>query len=186
MARGVTGHSKSVRHKAANRRHARDRRETRVVKKMTKMKKPKPRENGKASKPKIEKIIGLIPGRGAGSDGRTLDGLYAVIRSRREADPARSNTARLFLRGPAKIAQKFGEEAVEAVIEGARGDKKSLVPESADVLYHLLVLWASLGVKPAQVWRELKRREVRSGIAEKAARRAPRLVQPGKRAKGAR
>jgi phosphoribosyl-ATP pyrophosphohydrolase len=118
------------------------------------------------------KIIGIIPGAGAGSDGRTLDGLYAVIKSRRGADPARSHTARMFLRGPAKIAQKFGEEAVEAVIEGAHGNGKALVLESADTLYHLLVLWAACGVKPAQVWKELKRREVRSGIAEKASRRS--------------
>ena len=144
-----------------------------MVKKAKKRKAAGGAKNGKPRKAKIEKIIGLIPGRGAGSDGRTLDGLYSVVRSRRKADPARSNTARLFLRGPAKIAQKFGEEAVEAVIEGTRGDKHALVLESADVLYHLLVLWGSLGIKPAQVWKELKRREVRSGIAEKAARRAP-------------
>lgn len=125
---------------------------------------------GKTRGGKLAKIIGIIPGSGAGSDGRTLDGLYAVIKSRRGADPARSHTARMFLRGPAKIAQKFGEEAVEAVIEGAHGNGKALVLESADTLYHLLVLWAACGVKPAQVWKELKRREVRSGIAEKAAR----------------
>lgn len=152
---------------------------------MKKAKKKKAVGAGKQSKPaqpKVEKIIGLIPGRGAGRDGRTLDGLYSVIRSRRKADPARSHTARLFLRGPAKIAQKVGEEAVEVVIEGARGDKQALVLESADVLYHLLVLWASLGIKPAQVWKELKRREVRSGIAEKAARRTP-AVRPSAKAK---
>lgn len=127
---------------------------------------------------KLEKIIGRIPGPGAGADGRTLDGLYTVIRSRRGADPARSHTARMFLRGPAKIAQKLGEEAVELVIEGALEDSKALVLESADVLYHLLVLWAATGVKPAQVWKELKRREVRSGIAEKAARGAERPAKP--------
>ena len=75
---------------------------------------------------------------------------------------------------------------MEAVIEGIRGDKKALVLESADVLYHLLVLWASRGIKPAQVWKELKRREVRSGIAEKAARRAPPLVSITKQSKRAR
>ncbi len=128
-----------------------------------------------AKSSKIAKIIGIIPGAGAGNDGRTLDGLYSVIRSRRGADPARSHTARMFLRGPAKIAQKFGEEAVEAVIEGAHGNGKALVLESADTLYHLLVLWAACGVKPAQVWKELKRREVRSGIAEKASRKAEQL-----------
>lgn len=126
-----------------------------------------------AKSSKLAKIIGIIPG--AGNDGRTLDGLYSVIRSRRGADPARSHTARMFLRGPAKIAQKFGEEAVEAVIEGAHGNGKALVLESADTLYHLLVLWAACGVKPAQVWKELKRREVRSGIAEKASRKAEQL-----------
>ncbi len=125
----------------------------------------------------LAKIIGVIPGAGAGSDGRTLDGLYAVIKSRRGADPARSHTARMFLRGPAKIAQKFGEEAVEAVIEGAHNNGKALVLESADALYHLLVLWAACGVKPAQVWKELKRREVRSGIAEKASRKPEALAE---------
>lgn len=166
--------------------HARDRREMKLVRKTTKKQSPKSRKSGKASSPKIEKIIGLIPGPGSGSDGRTLDGLYTVIRSRRQADPLRSHTARLFLRGPTKIAQKFGEEAVEAVIEGIRGDKKALVLESADVLYHLLVLWASYGIKPARIWKELKRREVRSGIAEKAARRAPRLEWPAKLSRGSR
>lgn len=134
-------------------------------------------------KKKLAKIIGVIPGQGAGSDGRTLDGLYTVIKSRRRADPARSHTARLFIRGPAKIAQKFGEEAVEAVIEGTRGDKKALVLESADVLYHMLVLWAASGVKPEQVWKELKRREVRSGVDEKLAREPDILVAKRKNGK---
>jgi phosphoribosyl-ATP pyrophosphohydrolase len=140
-----------------------------------KSKKPK----GKAGKAdaKLTKIVGIIPGAGAGSDGRTLDGLYSVIKSRRGADPARSHTARMFLRGPAKIAQKFGEEAVEAVIEGAHNNGKALVLESADTLYHLLVLWAACGVKPAQVWKELKRREVRSGVAEKASRKPESLTK---------
>lgn len=105
--------------------------------------------------------------------GAILDALYRVIVSRKRADPALSHTARLFARGPAKIAQKFGEEAVEAVIEGAHGKKKALVLESADVVYHLLVLWAARGIKPAAVWKELLRREGRSGIAEKAARKRP-------------
>jgi phosphoribosyl-ATP pyrophosphohydrolase len=136
-----------------------------------KPKSKKPKGKAKKAGAKVTKIVGIIPGAGAGSDGRTLDGLYSVIRSRRGADPARSHTARMFLRGPAKIAQKFGEEAVEAVIEGAHNNGKALVLESADTLYHLLVLWAACGVKPAQVWKELKRREVRSGVAEKAARK---------------
>ena len=151
-----------------------------MVKKTLKKKSSKPGRGGKAGKPEIAKIIGRIPGPGAGSDGRTLDGLYSVICSRRKADPARSHTARLFLRGPAKISQQFGEEAVEVVIEGVSGNKKALVLESADALYHLLVLWASYGIKPAQIWKELKRREVRSGIAEKAARRVPHLKPAAK------
>jgi len=111
------------------------------------------------------------PARRAKNLSATPDKLYRVIVSRKKADPEKSNTARLFARGPAKVAQKFGEEAIEAVIEGVRGKKKLLILESADVVYHLLVMWASRGVKPADVWKELIRREGRSGIAEKAARK---------------
>ena len=103
--------------------------------------------------------------------GDTLDRLWQVIESRRGADPASSYTAKLLSRGKAKIAQKFGEEAVEAVIEGVRGDRAALVGESADVLYHLLVMWAATGVSPADVAAELARREGISGISEKKARK---------------
>ena len=92
------------------------------------------------------------------SDGRTIDKLYDVIDSRKGADPDSSYTAKLFARGTAKIAQKVGEEAVETVIEGMRGDRKLLVSESADLLYHLCVLWADQGIKPDQVWAELAKR----------------------------
>jgi len=112
-------------------------------------------------------------GRSAADASAILDRLYRVILSRKKADPAVSHTARLFARGPAKVAQKLGEEAIEAVIEGAQGDRAALVMESADVMYHLLVLWAVRGVKPADVWKELVRREGRSGVAEKAARKRP-------------
>src|SRR5882757_4247149 len=101
-----------------------------------------------------------------------LDRLYVVINSRKGADPETSYTARLFSRGRQQIAKKLGEEAVEALIEGIRGDRPKLVGESADMLYHLLTLWASLNVKPQAVWRELARREGLSGIAEKAARKS--------------
>jgi phosphoribosyl-ATP pyrophosphohydrolase len=84
-------------------------------------------------------------------DGTVLDRLYKVIESRRGADPAVSNTARLFAKGTEKIAQKLGEEAVETVIEGVRGRKKDLALESADLLYHLLVLWADRSLKPDAV-----------------------------------
>jgi phosphoribosyl-ATP pyrophosphohydrolase len=99
-----------------------------------------------------------------------LDRLWEVIRSRRNADPQTSYTARLFARGRAKIAQKLGEEAVEAVIEGVRGDAAKLVAESADLLYHLLVLWADVGISPADVAAELARREGTSGLEEKRGR----------------
>ncbi len=100
-----------------------------------------------------------------------LDRLYAVIDSRKGADPDTSYTARLFSRGRQQIAKKLGEEAVEAVIEGIRGDRPKLVGESADMLYHLLTLWAANSVKPQAVWVELARREGLSGLAEKAARK---------------
>src|SRR6266852_2192371 len=103
--------------------------------------------------------------------GEALERLWRVIESRRGADPATSYTAKLFARGTAKIAQKLGEEAVEAVIEGVKGDRVALIGESADVLYHLLVLWAACGVTPADVAAELARREGTSGIAEKKGRR---------------
>jgi phosphoribosyl-ATP pyrophosphohydrolase len=103
-------------------------------------------------------------------DARVLDRLSAVIRSRRGADPASSYTAKLFARGRPKIAQKLGEEAVETVIEALRDDPDAIAAESADLLYHLLVLWADAGVAPEAVWAVLEAREGVSGIAEKAAR----------------
>ncbi|WP_026873284.1 phosphoribosyl-ATP diphosphatase [Inquilinus limosus] len=103
-------------------------------------------------------------------DARILDRLSAVIRSRRGADPASSYTAKLLARGRPKIAQKLGEEAVETVIEAMRGDADAIAAESADLLYHLLVLWADAGVAPEAVWTVLESREGVSGIAEKAAR----------------
>ncbi|TAJ26248.1 MAG: phosphoribosyl-ATP diphosphatase [Reyranella sp.] len=107
----------------------------------------------------------------ASVDEHVLDRLYLVIDSRKGADPETSYTARLFSRGRQQIAKKLGEEAVEALIEGIRGDKPKLVGESADMLYHLLTLWAATNVKPQAVWAELARREGLSGIAEKASRK---------------
>jgi phosphoribosyl-ATP pyrophosphohydrolase len=106
----------------------------------------------------------------AGELGPARDRLWQIIQSRRGADPESSYTARLFARGRAKIAQKLGEEAVETVIEGVGENPAALVGESADLLYHLLVLWAAAGVSPAEVAVELTRREGTSGIAEKRAR----------------
>ncbi|MCP1336475.1 phosphoribosyl-ATP diphosphatase [Futiania mangrovi] len=99
-----------------------------------------------------------------------LDRLFATIEARRSADPETSHTARQLARGTLKCAEKFGEEAVETVIAAAAQGREALVAESADALYHLLVLWASAGVAPEDVWTELARREGISGIAEKASR----------------
>ncbi len=104
------------------------------------------------------------------AEDNVLEQLYAVIQSRRGADPTQSNTAKLFAKGKKKIAQKLGEEAVETLIEGVKGDKDGVISESADLLYHLLVLWAAVDVKPEEVWAALRAREGISGIAEKASR----------------
>jgi len=102
-----------------------------------------------------------------------LERLYAAIVARRGADPTVSYTAKLLGRGTSKIAQKFGEEAVETAIAAVERDAEAVVRESADVLYHLMVLWADAGVEPDAVWAELNRREGISGIAEKKARPKP-------------
>ena len=103
-------------------------------------------------------------------DSRVLERLFAVIDSRRGGDPGGSYTARLFADGRARIARKTGEEALEVVIAALSEGKEKLAAESADLLYHLLVLWADADVKPNDVWEELARREGVSGLAEKAAR----------------
>ena len=100
-----------------------------------------------------------------------LDRLAATIAARRDADPDGSWTAKLLAMGPEKAAEKFGEEAVEAVIEAVRGDRARLTEEAADVLYHLLVMLAARDVTLAEVLAELERREGTSGVAEKAGRK---------------
>ncbi|MBV9652930.1 MAG: phosphoribosyl-ATP diphosphatase [Acetobacteraceae bacterium] len=105
-----------------------------------------------------------------GVDATVLDRLAEVVLLRRDADPAVSHSARLLSRGTEKVAQKFGEEAVECLIEAIAGRREPLIGESADLLYHLIVLWVNAGVRPGEVWAELKRREGISGIAEKASR----------------
>lgn len=100
----------------------------------------------------------------------TLNDLAATIASRKGADPDTSWTAKLLAKGPAKCAEKFGEEAIEAIIEAVRGDKTALASEAADTLYHLLVMLTACDVTLDDVLAELARREGTSGIAEKAAR----------------
>ena len=100
----------------------------------------------------------------------TLEDLYATILARKTADPASSWTAQLLAKGPEKCAEKFGEEAVEAIIEAVKGDAPALTNEAADVLYHLLVMLAARDIPLADVMAELARRQSQSGIAEKAAR----------------
>lgn len=120
--------------------------------------------------------VGMPPPQPLDATSDVLDRLWGVILSRRDADPAVSHSARLLSRGAAKCAQKFGEEAVECLIEAVAGNRPALIAESADVLYHMLVMWVASGVRPEHVWAELRRREGMSGIAEKAGRAAPLLL----------
>ena len=100
----------------------------------------------------------------------TLDDLAKIIDARKSADPDSSWTAKLLSKGPEKCAEKFGEEAIEAIIEAVKGDKAALTSEAADVLYHLLVMLAASDVALDDVVAELDRRQGTSGIVEKAAR----------------
>ena len=101
---------------------------------------------------------------------KTLERLAATIEARKGADPSSSYTARLLADGVERAAKKFGEEAVEAIIEAVKGDRDRLTAEAADVLYHLLVMLAARDVPLAAVMAELERREGTSGLDEKAAR----------------
>ena len=101
----------------------------------------------------------------------TLEELETIIQTRAAASPEDSWTAKLLAKGPAKCAEKFGEEAVEAIIEAIRDDKPALTAEAADVIYHLLVMLQSRGVALSDVMDELARRQGTSGLAEKAARK---------------
>ncbi|MCZ6607882.1 MAG: phosphoribosyl-ATP diphosphatase [Alphaproteobacteria bacterium] len=104
------------------------------------------------------------------ADSAVLERLFKVIRSRRGGDAEKSYTAELFAGGTGTIPQKFGEEAVETIIAALLESPAKVTRESADLLYHLLVLWAEAGIEPADVWAELQRREGTSGLAEKKAR----------------
>ena len=121
----------------------------------TKLRKPSKRRAATADTAETQRPP---PPLGLGPASVVLDRLWSVVMSRRAADPAVSHSARLLSRGAAKVAQKFG------------GNRDGVIAESADVLYHLIVLWVASDIRPEEVWEELKRREGISGIAEKAAR----------------
>lgn len=100
----------------------------------------------------------------------SLRDLAATIEARKSADPSSSWTAKLLAKGPEKCAEKFGEEAIEAVIEAVKGDREKLIGEAADSLFHLLVMCAARDVTLDDIEAELSRREGTSGITEKANR----------------
>ncbi len=103
----------------------------------------------------------------------SLDRLHTAVLAARTADPARSKTARLLRSGRSKMAKKLAEEAVEVVIDAMNGQNDAVVRESADLLYHLVVLWVSAGIDPKEVWAEMARREQLFGIAEKLPKESP-------------
>lgn len=111
----------------------------------------------------------------------SLERLYLAVLAARDLDPQTSRTARLFQRGSAKMAKKLAEEAIEVVIDAVNGDSDAVIRESADLLYNLTVLWASAGVRPEDVWREMTRREDMLGIAEKLPKstmKLPKVASP--------
>jgi phosphoribosyl-ATP pyrophosphohydrolase len=111
----------------------------------------------------------------------SLERLYLAVLAAKDLDPATSRTARLFQRGPSKMAKKLAEEAIEVVIDAVNGDSEAVIRESADLLYNLTVLWVSAGVRPEDVWREMARREDMLGIAEKLPKspmKLPKVASP--------
>src|SRR5437763_9677774 len=115
----------------------------------------------------------------------SLERLYLAVIAAKDLDPAISRTARLFQRGPAKMAKKLAEEAIEVVIDAVNGNPDAVIRESADLLYNLTVLWASAGVQPEDAWREMERREDLLGIAEKLPKSAVNMpkVSPSRAAR---
>jgi phosphoribosyl-ATP pyrophosphohydrolase len=111
----------------------------------------------------------------------SLERLYTAVVAAKAADPAISRTARLLNSGQPKMAKKLAEEAIEVVIDAMHGDRDAVVRESADLLYNLIVLWVSAGVRPKDVWTEMGRREQLFGIAEKLRKEVE--VSPGPRHK---
>jgi phosphoribosyl-ATP pyrophosphohydrolase len=99
--------------------------------------------------------------------------LFQAVHACRQDDPSTSRTARLLRSGRSKMAKKLAEEAVEVVIDAMNGDREAVVKESADLIYNLVVLWVSSGIKPEDVWKEMDRRERLLGIAEKVPKKPP-------------
>jgi phosphoribosyl-ATP pyrophosphohydrolase len=108
----------------------------------------------------------------------SIERLYQAVLAARHLDPGTSRTARLFQRGPAKMAKKVAEEAIEVAIDSVGGDAEAVVRESADLLYNLAVLWAAAGIRPAEVWQEMERREHLLGIAEKLPKSPLKMPKP--------
>lgn len=106
--------------------------------------------------------------------------LYQAVLAVSGADPATSRTAKLLSAGRGKVAKKLAEEAAEVVIDAMAGKHGQVVRESADLLYHLVVLWAHAGVKPDEVWAEMRRRELMFGIAEKLPKKVLQAAPPRK------
>src|SRR4030088_842533 len=105
----------------------------------------------------------------------SLERLYNAVIAAKDLDPAVSRTARLFQRGPEKMAKKLAEEAIEVVIDAVNRNPAAVIRESADLLYNLTVLWAGAGVRPDDVWREMARREHLLGMGEKLPKSAVKM-----------
>jgi phosphoribosyl-ATP pyrophosphohydrolase len=116
----------------------------------------------------------------------SVERLYQAVLAARHLDPATSRTARLFRGGSGKMAKKLAEEAIEVVIDAINGNREAVVRESADLIYNLTVLWASAGVSPDDVWREMSRRENLLGIAEKLPKSRLKVEQSAAAAAGRR
>jgi phosphoribosyl-ATP pyrophosphohydrolase len=104
--------------------------------------------------------------------------LFQAVVACRHDDPSTSRTARLLRSGRSKMAKKLAEEAVEVVIDAMHGDRDAVVKESADLIYNLVVLWVSTGIRPEEVWKEMDRRERLLGIAEKVPKKLPEQDYP--------
>ncbi|MGJ5175874.1 phosphoribosyl-ATP diphosphatase [Bradyrhizobium oligotrophicum] len=107
----------------------------------------------------------------------SIERLYRAVLAARDLDPARSRTAKLIRQGAPKMAKKLAEEAIEVAIDAVNGDAQAVVRESADLMYNLAVLWAELDIRPEDVWREMDRRELLLGIAEKLPKAEMKLAK---------